>query len=501
MINLKSISGRMINQRANIIRSRLLLLGKGSHQNSVYGDQNQHLSQLIPRILAPSVQTLLQNSLDYSKTVEHSIKPPQNSIFSFFNSSQKLSATRQLRRYFGSASREKDPYKVLNVPFTATEQQIKDSFKELAKKYHPDKDLSYEHRFREILQAYHILSNKKRRREYDKRAFGSKTDTKAKNSNSAAYGYKAGNQGGASTIPKPMNDPLYAYFRDLYKPKQKGSQGTEVPPHIRKEHIDTTGGTMGNNRQSKYTLRIEQVLIGIVVIAIFYRIDQVARMKKENRKNRKHKKPTFDREEEDRFVEEVNKKLMAPKQLTDKECKEMGLDQLEKLDFQKRIILPEKWKKRVEEFREVYDIDRTDGTRMQQYVKLAKKYEDDKIKPKVQLDTLNSDKDRDFVKEGRDFSEKDLPNFNFKNKFNRILKNRVPANAQVEASPPPPNAVEVSPGVGERQEQRARPLDNVSEEPEVKREDIVENFVVDNQKARNGVIEEQVNDEIKKAID
>ena len=65
---------------------------------------------------------------------------------------------------------EKDYYKVLAVPKTATADQIKQSYRKLARKYHPDAnkgDRKAEERFKEISEAYNTLSDEKRRKEYD----------------------------------------------------------------------------------------------------------------------------------------------------------------------------------------------------------------------------------------------------------------------------------------------------------------------------------------------
>ncbi|XP_008305219.1 dnaJ homolog subfamily B member 9-like [Stegastes partitus] len=60
-------------------------------------------------------------------------------------------------------------YDTLNVEPTATDSQIKKSFRKLAMKYHPDKNKSTdaEKTFREIAEAYTVLSNKDKRRLYD----------------------------------------------------------------------------------------------------------------------------------------------------------------------------------------------------------------------------------------------------------------------------------------------------------------------------------------------
>lgn len=65
---------------------------------------------------------------------------------------------------------EKDFYKILGVPKDASQDDIKKSFRKLAKKYHPDateKDPKAEEKFKEVSEAYEVLSHEQRRKEYD----------------------------------------------------------------------------------------------------------------------------------------------------------------------------------------------------------------------------------------------------------------------------------------------------------------------------------------------
>ena len=63
----------------------------------------------------------------------------------------------------------KDPYKLLGVPKTASDAEIRKAYRALAKKYHPDvnKDPKSQERFKEISAAHTLLSDKDMKKRYD----------------------------------------------------------------------------------------------------------------------------------------------------------------------------------------------------------------------------------------------------------------------------------------------------------------------------------------------
>ena len=118
----------------------------------------------------------------------------------------------------------KDYYETLGVGKSATEKEVKQAFRKLAKKYHPDanpNDPSSEQKFKEINEAYEVLSDTDKRAKYDR--FGAGFEQMG--GNGAPPGY--GGQYGTNVDVGDMSDIFEQIFggRNRSAGSRTGSRG------------------------------------------------------------------------------------------------------------------------------------------------------------------------------------------------------------------------------------------------------------------------------------
>ena len=128
----------------------------------------------------------------------------------------------------------KDYYKILQIKnYKASEEEIKQAYREQAKKYHPDintNSRSAEERFKDINEAYKVLSNQSSRKKYD-RMWYTHVGKKQKNNYEES---------------KRSKDSIFSDFFNMFF-GEKASGDTEEPQENRKnkkvpikgENIDT----------------------------------------------------------------------------------------------------------------------------------------------------------------------------------------------------------------------------------------------------------------------
>ncbi len=112
----------------------------------------------------------------------------------------------------------KDYYKVLGVDKNASEDEIKKAYRKLAHQYHPDKSGGDEARFKEIGEAYQILSSKEKRVQYDRHGA---TGDPFQHGGFHSQGFGNGGFGFHAEDFADLNDIFSAFFEGVGGQKRK----------------------------------------------------------------------------------------------------------------------------------------------------------------------------------------------------------------------------------------------------------------------------------------
>lgn len=138
-----------------------------------------------------------------------------------------------------------NPYKVLEVSSNATFEDIRKSYRKLARKYHPDSNpgnKSAEEKFKEINDAYTLLSDETKRAEYDNRgAFGKQAKTQNK-ANGQAKGQNPFGQGNPFAGGNPFGAGMFGQNpfgeNPLNRDKKTEKRETEFGYGVDRDSVD-----------------------------------------------------------------------------------------------------------------------------------------------------------------------------------------------------------------------------------------------------------------------
>ncbi len=134
---------------------------------------------------------------------------------------------------------QKDFYNVLGVSEKATADEIKKQYRRLAKQHHPDSnkgDAKSAERFKEISEAYQVLSDEKKRQQYDEmRRLGafdgySQRSSRSGSARSGATGSRAGTTGQSSANYEQFDVGGLGGFGDLFSSMFGGGGGRAQKP-------------------------------------------------------------------------------------------------------------------------------------------------------------------------------------------------------------------------------------------------------------------------------
>ena len=129
-------------------------------------------------------------------------------------------------------SAKRDYYEVLGVPKTADDSRIKRAYRKLAKKYHPDvnaNNKAAEEKFKEVQEAYEVLSDQEKRKVYDKFGFAGLDPSMAWSSQNAGAGKRTGTGGWS-----PFGDGgFWREYNDggTHRYEYTGSGGSRTGPY------------------------------------------------------------------------------------------------------------------------------------------------------------------------------------------------------------------------------------------------------------------------------
>ncbi len=139
---------------------------------------------------------------------------------------------------------KRDYYEVLGVPKKAADEDIKKAYRKLAVKFHPDKnpgDKSAEESFKELGEAYEVLSDPQKRAVYDQHGHAA---------------FDARSRGGGGRSPGGFHDP-FDIFREAF-----GGGGGGIFGDLFGERADPTGPQRGADLRYDLEISFKEAVLG-----------------------------------------------------------------------------------------------------------------------------------------------------------------------------------------------------------------------------------------------
>lgn len=137
----------------------------------------------------------------------------------------------------------KDYYKILGVAKEASKDEIKKAFRNLAKKYHPDKnkdDESAIKKFQDVSEAYEVLSDEKSKEEYDKKLESMNSKSNNFRPNGPNGFNKNNNNEKKTTVNKDKFENLNSYFEGFFGFKAGSNEVNKDKLNKKRNPMDTT---------------------------------------------------------------------------------------------------------------------------------------------------------------------------------------------------------------------------------------------------------------------
>lgn len=141
----------------------------------------------------------------------------------------------------------KDYYEILGVNKSASKEEIKKAFYKLAHKYHPDKKEGNEAKFKQVNEAYQVLSDDGKRSKYDQ--FGAGYENMGGNTYGGGQGGFGGfdfsgfQNGGAEFDFGNLNDIFSDFFGGGMGGRQQQRRGRDISTEIQISFSDSVFGT------------------------------------------------------------------------------------------------------------------------------------------------------------------------------------------------------------------------------------------------------------------